>query len=318
MVFGSGLAATTNITNLLSAGDHILTGDELYGGTNRYFRTIAAKFNLNIDYVDFCDVNKVRDGLKTNTRLVWFETPTNPLLKVADIEVICKIVKDFNKDILVVVDNTFLTPYFQSPLTLGADVSMNSVSKYINGHSDVIMGALATNNHEVYEKLKYLQNAIGAVSSPFDCFLVNRGLKTLALRMEQHQRNALNVARFLESHPMIRKVLYPGLESHPQHAIHKKQTSGSSGMVSFYIDGTMSTAKAFLSNLKLFTLAESLGAVESLIEIPSVMTHASIPKETREQLGIDDTLIRVSVGLEDAADLVRDLDQALKKAIPYK
>lgn len=303
---------------MLKAGDHILAGDELYGGTNRYFRTIAAKFGLAIDYVDFLDVANVRQGLKANTRLVWFETPTNPLLKVTDIETVCKAVKAFNQDILVVVDNTFMSPYFQSPLALGADVSMNSISKYINGHSDVIMGAVATNNQEVYEQLKYLQNAIGAVSSPFDCFLVNRGLKTLALRMEQHQRNALNVARFLESHPMIRKVLYPGLESHPQHALHKKQTSGSGGMVSFYIDGTLSTAKAFLSNLRVFTLAESLGAVESLIEIPSLMTHASIPKETREQLGIDDTLVRVSVGLEDAADLVRDLDQALKKAIPYK
>lgn len=314
LTFASGLAAQTNITQLLKAGDHVLAGDELYGGTNRYFRTVAAKFGLTISYVDFCDLAAVKAAIQPTTRLVWFETPTNPLLKVTDISAVCQLVRAASADIITVVDNTFLSPYFQNPLTLGADIVMNSITKYINGHSDVIMGAIATNRADLYEQLKYLQNAVGAVPSPFDCFLVNRGIKTLALRMEAHQANALAVARFLETHPQVRKVIYLGLDSHPQRAITRRQSSGTGGMVGIYIKGTLETAKAFLSALRLFTLAESLGAVESLIEIPSIMTHASLPAETRAALGIDDTFIRLSVGVEAVEDLIADLDQALKKS----
>lgn len=252
-------------------------------------------------------------AIQANTKLVWFETPTNPLLKVADIEAVCRVVKAASNDIITVVDNTFLGPYFQSPLSLGADIVMNSITKYINGHSDVIMGSIATNSIPLYEQLKYLQNAVGAVPSPFDCFLVNRGVKTLALRMEQHQKNALAIARFFETHPLVRKVIYLGLDSHPQREIVKRQCSGTGGMVGMYINGTIETAKTFISRLRLFTLAESLGAVESLIEIPSIMTHASLPPETRQALGIDDTFIRLSVGVENVDDLIADLDQALKK-----
>jgi len=233
---------------------------------------------------------------------------------VSDIEEVVRVVKKVNSEIVVVVDNTFLSPYFQSPLSLGADIVMNSITKYINGHSDVIMGSIATNRSDLNDQLKFVQNAVGAVPSPFDCFLVNRGIKTLALRMEQHQKNALAVAKFLQTHPLVRKVIYLGLESHPQRAIIQKQCSGYGGMVGIYIKGTLETAKVFLANLKLFTLAESLGAVESLIEIPSIMTHASLPQETREALGIDDTFIRLSVGVENADDLIHDLDQALKYA----
>ncbi|KAI2810374.1 hypothetical protein RDWZM_002630 [Blomia tropicalis] len=314
LVYASGLATQANITQLLKEGDNIVAGDELYGGTNRYFRTCAAKFGISIDYVNFSKPENVERALKSNTKLVWFETPTNPLLKVTDIEAICKIVKKFNSDIIIVVDNTFLSPYFQSPLNFGVDIVMNSITKYINGHSDVIMGSISTNRSDLHQQLKYVQNAVGAVPSPFDCFLVNRGMKTLALRMEQHQKNALAVAKFLEEHPLVRKVIYLGLKSHPQYDVIKKQCSGFGGMVCMYINGNLETVKAFLEKLKLFTLAESLGAVESLVEVPSIMTHASLPPELRKELGIDDTLVRLSVGIENTDDLIQDLDQALKYA----
>ncbi|CAG2179200.1 unnamed protein product, partial [Oppiella nova] len=268
LCYSSGLSAQVNITNLLEAGDHIVCFDDLYGGTNRYFRTIAARFGLEISYVDARDPQNVHKVLKPNTKLVWMETPTNPTMKLVDIKAVAEIVKSEASQAILVVDNTFMSSYFQKPLTLGADVVMHSLTKYMNGHADVVMGAIATNSPDIFERLKYLQNSLGAVPSPFDCFLVNRGLKTLAVRMEQHQKNGLAVARFLESHPMVRKVIHPGLESHPQHELAVRQCSGFSGMVSVYIEGDGETANVFLKNLKLFILAESLGSVESLIEIP--------------------------------------------------
>ncbi|XP_054166261.1 cystathionine gamma-lyase-like [Oppia nitens] len=314
LCFASGLSAQLNVTHLLSAGDHILCFDDVYGGTNRYFRTVAARLGLEISFADARDPQNVLKALKPNTRLVWMETPTNPTMKLVDIKAVAAIVKREAPEAIYVVDNTFMSSYFQQPLSLGADIAMHSLTKYMNGHADVVMGAIATNSKDIYDKLKYLQNSLGAVPSPFDCFLVNRGLKTLAVRMDKHQENGLAVARFLESHPMVKKVIHPGLKSHPQHELALRQCSGFSGMVSAYIEGDGETASVFIKNLKLFILAESLGSVESLIEIPALMTHQSLPKETREMLGISDTLIRLSVGIEATEDLLSDLSQALNIA----
>jgi len=315
MAFASGLAATTAITHMLSAGDHIVSMDDLYGGTNRYFRRVASKFGLEISFVDAVDPKNVAAAIKPNTRMVWMETPTNPTLKLVDIAAVAAIVKE-HKDIFMVVDNTFMSSYFQRPLTLGADMVLHSCTKYMNGHSDVIMGAVLLNRDDLHERLRFLQNAIGPVPSPFDCYLTNRSLKTLAVRMEQHMRNGLAVARFLEGHPSIAKVIHPGLPSHPQHELAKRQCYGHSGMITFYIKGNdLETSRKFFKQLKVFTLAESLGGFESLCELPSVMTHASVPKEDRDKLGITDGLIRLSCGLEGAQDLIDDLDQALKAAV---
>lgn len=246
--------------------------------------------------------------------MIWIETPTNPTLKLADIAEISKSVKEVNPNILVVVDNTFLSPYFQSPLALGADIVVHSATKYINGHCDVLMGLCMTNNEEVYKKLKFLQNCVGAVPSPFDCYLVSRGIKTLHLRMEQHQKNAMAVARFLESHDFVERVFYSGLESHPQHELAKKQQRGFGGVVSFVLKGNKDNARRFLESTKLFVLAESLGGVESLVELPSIMTHGSVDEQIRIKLGITDTFIRLSCGIEDTKDLIDDLIYALKKS----
>ncbi|OXB66604.1 hypothetical protein ASZ78_013863 [Callipepla squamata] len=294
LAYASGLAATVNVTHLLKAGDTIICMDDVYGGTNRYFRKIAMEMGLN---------------------LVWIETPTNPTLKVIDIQGCANVIRK-HKDILLAVDNSFMSAYFQRPLSLGADICMYSATKYMNGHSDVVMGLVSVNRDDLYEKLNFLQGSLGAIPSPFDCYLCNRGLKTLRLRMNQHFSNALAVGRFLESNPRVEKVIYPGLPSHPQHELVKKQCTGCPGMLSFYIKGNLKHATAFLKSIKVFTLAESLGGYESLAELPAVMTHASVPKEEREALGISDTLIRLSIGLEDEEDLLQDLDQALKAAIP--
>ncbi|KAK4319700.1 hypothetical protein Pmani_009358 [Petrolisthes manimaculis] len=312
LAFASGLAATTTITHLLSTGDHIVVMDDLYGGTNRYFRRVASRMGYEIDFVDASDSKKVEAALKPNTKMVWTETPTNPTMKIVDIAAVSAIVKKHGGSFMV-VDNTFMSPYFQRPLDLGADIVMSSATKYINGHTDVIMGTVCTNRDDLHEELRFLQNAIGPVPSPFDCYLVNRSLKTLALRMEQHMKSGLAVAKFLESHPCVEKVLHPGLPSHPQHELAKRQTFGYSGMLSFYIRGNnLETSKKFFEKLKVFTLAESLGGYESLCELPAVMTHASVPKEIRDKLGITDGLIRVSCGLEGTDDLIKDLDQALR------
>lgn len=313
LTFSSGLGVTTTVITMLSAGDHIVAGDDLYGGTNRLLRNVAMKMNIEVDFVDCTDLAKVEAAVKPNTKLFWIETPTNPLLKVIDIEAVSEVAHKF-PGVVVVVDNTFLSAYLQRPLDLGADVVMYSLTKYMNGHSDVIMGAAIMNDEALYAKLKFLQNAAGIVPSPFDCYLVNRSLKTLALRMERHKSNSLAIAKYLEKHPKVERVLHPGLPSHPQHQLAKKQTYGHSGIMSFYIKGGMKESTVFLQSLEVFTLAESLGGYESLAEVPSVMTHASVPAEQRAVLGITDNLIRLSVGLEDADDLIVDLKQALEKA----
>lgn len=312
LTFSSGLGATTTIITMLKAGDHVVAGDDLYGGTNRLLRQVAMKMGIDVDFVDTTDLQKVEAAVKPNTKLFWLETPTNPLLKVSDIEAICKIAHKF-PGVVVVVDNTFLSAYLQRPLDLGADVVMYSLTKYMNGHSDVIMGAAIMNDEALYDRLKFLQNAAGIVPSPFDCYLVNRSLKTLSLRMERHKSNSLAVAKFLEAHSKVERVLHPGLPSHPQHELAKKQTYGHSGIMSFYIKGGLDESSAFLKALQVFTLAESLGGYESLAELPSVMTHASVPAEQRAVLGITDGLVRISVGLEDVEDLIVDLKQALEK-----
>ncbi|XP_023696248.1 cystathionine gamma-lyase [Paramormyrops kingsleyae] len=314
--FASGLAATMNITHMLKANDGIVCMNDVYGGTNRYFSRVAAEVGLSVSFADCTQLDVLRNALKPNTKLLWIETPTNPMMKVVDIEACSKIAHEYSKDIIVVVDNTFMSSYFQRPLALGADICMYSATKYMNGHSDVVMGLASVNRDDLYERLKYLQNAIGAVPSPFDCYLCNRGLKTLHLRMQQHFRNGMAAARFLEADPRVEKVIFPGLPSHPQHELMKKQCTGCPGMITFYIKGTLEHATAFLRNLKLFSLAESLGGYESLAEHPAIMTHASVPEGDRALLGISDTLIRLSVGLEDEEDIIRDLDYALSKAHP--
>uniref|UniRef100_A0A8C0EV55 Cystathionine gamma-lyase n=1 Tax=Bubo bubo TaxID=30461 RepID=A0A8C0EV55_BUBBB len=314
LAYASGLAATLNITHLLKAGDTIICMDDVYGGTNRYFREVAMKMGLKVVFVDCTKLACLEAAITPETKLVWIETPTNPTLKVIDIQA-CAGVVHKHKDVLLVVDNTFMSAYFQRPLSLGADICMYSATKYMNGHSDVVMGLVSVNCDDLYERLKFLQNSLGAVPSPFDCYLCNRGLKTLEIRMKQHFRNALAVAQFLESDSRVAKVIFPGLPSHPQHELVKRQCTGCPGMVTFYIKGSLEHAATFLKNLKVFALAESLGGYESLAEQPAIMTHASVPKEDREALGISDTLIRLSVGLEDEEDLLADLDQALKAAV---
>ncbi|KAG7212060.1 hypothetical protein KM043_012415 [Ampulex compressa] len=307
--FSSGLGATMVVTSLLKAGDHLVSGDDVYGGTSRLFQKCLDTQGVKVSFVDMTEARNVIAAIQPNTKMVWMETPTNPLLKVADIKAIAEIIKSEREDIIFVVDNTFLTCYFQRPLELGADIVLYSLTKYMNGHSDIIMGAAITNREDLAERLKFLQNAMGIIPSPFDCAMVNRSLKTLEIRMQRHMENGLTVAKFLETHSLVEKVFHPYLPSHPQYEIARKQSSGHSGMVSFYLKGD---PRKFLKALKLFTLAESLGGFESLAELPSVMTHASIPAETRAKLGITDQLVRLSIGLETVEDLLNDLDQALK------
>ena len=309
LAFSSGMSAISTVTQLLDADDHVICCDDVYGGTFRLFDKILKRYNLEFDFVDITSSQSLERYIKSNTKLIWLESPSNPLLKLVDIEAIAKIAK--SRGIVTVVDNTFATPFFQQPLKLGAGIVMHSTTKYLNGHSDVIGGALVTNDQYLYNKLQFLQNAVGAVPSPFDCFLVLRGIKTLAVRMERHAGNALKIAKFLESHPKVRKVIYPGLKSHPQHELARKQMSGFAGIITFFIKGGLEAARRFLEKVKIFSLAESLGGVESLIEHPAIMTHASLPKEVREKIGISDELIRVSVGIENVDDLIDDLKQAI-------
>ena len=309
LAFGSGLAAIDSLMHLLKAGDHVICSDDVYGGTFRLFDKVLTRFQIEFTFMDLSDVTAVEKAIKPNTKMIWIESPTNPMLKIFDIEALAKMAR--SRKILSAVDNTFMSPYFQRPLDLGADLVMHSITKYMNGHSAVVGGVLDMNDSKLHEDLKYLQNAVGAVPGPQDCFLVMRGLKTLHVRMKQHQENAFAIANFLVKHPKVEKVIYPGLESHPQHALAKKQMSGFGGMISFTIKGGIAESKKVLETTKLFTLAESLGGVESLIEHPAIMTHASVPVENRQKLGISDNLIRISVGIEDAADLIADLDHAL-------
>ncbi|XP_028588928.1 cystathionine gamma-lyase isoform X1 [Podarcis muralis] len=313
--YASGLAATVNIAHLLKAGDTVVCTDDVYGGTNRYFRSIASEMGLKTIFVDCTKLENLKAAITPETKLVWIETPSNPTLKVVDIQGCADIVHK-HKGVILAVDNTFMSAYFQRPLSLGADICMYSATKYMNGHSDVVMGLVSVNDDNLHERLRFLQYSLGAVPSAFDCYLCNRGLKTLQIRMKQHFHNALTIAKYLESDPRVEKVLFPGLPSHPQYELMQRQCTGCPGMISFYIKGNLENASTFLKNLKLFTLAESLGGYESLAEHPAIMTHASVPKADREVLGISDTLIRMSVGLEDSEDLLEDLDQALKAAIP--
>lgn len=309
LAFASGLATTDAILHTLKAGDHVLLCDDVYGGTFRICDKVFKRLGIEFTFADLSNPATAEQSFKSNTKLMWIETPTNPMLKILDIEKLCGMAK--KRGVTSVVDNTFMSSYFQKPLSLGADIVVHSVTKYMNGHSDVVGGICVTSNDKLYEEIKFIQNAVGAVPSPWDCFLVMRGLKTLHVRMDRHAQNAIEIARYLESHPKIDKVIYPGLESHPQHALAKKQMSGFGGMITFFLKGGLTESRQFLERVKLFTLAESLGGVESLIEHPAIMTHASIPAEARKQLGIHDNLIRISVGIEDVADLKEDLRSAL-------
>ena len=309
--FSSGMAAISALSDALGNNYSIVSSDDVYGGTRRIFDKIkSVNQNVEITYVDLSKDNNWQGHIKKNTKMIWVETPSNPLLKLIDIEKIKKNVN--NQDIIVVCDNTFASPYNQQPLNLGADAVIHSSTKYLGGHSDIIGGALVINNNpELAEKIKYVQNAIGSVPSPFDCYMLVRSIKTLAVRMERHNQNALEIANYLSKHDKVNKVFYPGLNSDQNYVIAKKQMRGFGGIVSIDIKGDISSAKKFLENIEIFTLAESLGGVESLIEHPAIMTHASIDKKIREELGISDTLIRLSIGIEDVKDLKESLDRAL-------
>jgi cystathionine gamma-lyase len=306
--FASGMAATAAVLGLLSAGDHVVVGDDLYGGTYRLFARVLQRYGLEFTYVDMSDLEAVRSAIRPATKLFWIETPSNPLLKLADIAGIAAMRRP---DQVIAVDNTFATPYFQQPLALGADVAVHSTTKYIGGHSDVVGGVAITDDETLHDKIRFMQNAAGGVPGPHDAWLTMRGAKTLALRMREHARNAQTIAEFLESREDVAHVYYPGLTSHPQHELAKRQMSGFGGMLSFEFAGSAERALAFASRLKYFSLAESLGGVESLICHPARMTHGSIPKEERERRGVTDGLLRVSVGIEDVGDLLDDLGAAL-------
>jgi cystathionine gamma-lyase len=315
LAFASGSVTTATVASLLPHGSHLISVDDVYGGTYRFFtKVLQPSHGVSVDFVNLYDPSNLKKAIKPNTKMVWIETPTNPTLKLVDIKAVADIVHQ-HPGIVLVVDNTFMSSYFQKPLSFGADIVVHSVTKYLNGHSDVVMGMAVTKSKDLYEKLAFLQNSIGGVPSPFDCFMANRGLKTLHLRMQRHGENALKVAQFLEASPLVESVIYPGLPSHPQHELAKRQQSGFGGMVSFRIkNANLAVSNAFLSNLKIFVLAESLGGIESLAELPVVMTHASVAPEQRAVLGITESLIRISVGIEDIEDLIADLKQALEIA----
>ena len=309
--FASGCAAMTTTMQLLKSGDHVIAGDDLYGGTFRLFDKIVRKNGVDFSFVDLTDLKSLDLHMKPNTKMIWVETPTNPTLKVIDIEAVAKFAK--SKNILVVVDNTFMSPYFQKPLKLGADITLHSTTKFVGGHSDLVGGAVVVKTEELADQYQFLTNSMGGIASPFDSFMAMRSLKTLSLRMQAHARNGAAVAKFLNEHDKVEQVIYPGLESHPQHEIAKKQMTGFGGMITFYVKGSLEEARKFLETVKVFSLAESLGGVESLIEHPAIMTHASVPPEMRKELGISDTLIRLSVGIEDLDDLILDLTNALNQ-----
>lgn len=310
-VTASGLSASTLIMHMLPKGSKILCGDDVYGGTYRLFSKVFPDIH-EFKFVDTTNLKNLEKEMETfKPALVWLETPTNPLLKISDIKAVSALAKKVKA--LVVVDNTFMSPYFQNPLDQGADIVLHSMTKFINGHSDVVGGAMMFNSDEIREKIFFYQNAIGPCHSPFDSWLVLRGIKTLAVRMKAHEQNAIKISAFLENHPKVDKVVYPGLKSHPQFELAKSQMKGFGGMITFFLKGGIDESRRFLENVKLFALAESLGGVESLVDHPAIMTHASIPKAVREQLGIHDNLIRLSVGIEDCDDLIADLERAFSK-----
>ena len=308
--FASGMAAINAVTTLFKSGDHVVAGHNMYGGTYRLFERVLKNFGLEFSYVNTSRIENIRPALKSNTRMIFIETPTNPVMELTDLAAVASAAHEHGA--LLAVDNTFMSPYFQQPLTLGADIVVHSTTKYLNGHSDGVGGAVILNDQSLAERLKFLQNAAGAVLGPFDAWLVLRGVKTLAVRMKQHNENGLAIANFLAKHPKVQKVHYPGLPSHPQHELAKKQMKGFGGMLAFEI-GSMEKAKAILKSVRLCSLAESLGGVETLISHPASMTHASVPPEDRARIGITDGLVRISAGIEDVEDLVADLEQALSK-----
>lgn len=313
--FASGMAATSTILELLDSGDHVVAMDDLYGGSFRLFDKVRGRSaGLHFSYVDLTDLDALKASFTPKTRMLWVETPSNPMLKLVDIKAVVACARAHNPDMIVVVDNTFATPYNQRPLEMGVDIVMHSATKYLNGHSDMVGGiAVVGDREDLQEQMAFLQNSIGAVAGPFDSYLALRGVKTLALRMKHHNEAALDIAKWLEAHPRVRQVIHPGLESHPQHELAKAQMSGFGGMISIFLDGDLESARRFLEAVEIFALAESLGGVESLIEHPAIMTHASIPAENRQKLGIHDNFVRISVGIEDTQDLINDLQQALEK-----
>ncbi len=309
LAFASGSAATDAVMHLLSSGDHVVCMDDVYGGTRRMYEQVWTRHGVDFTFADLSRPTALAEAITPKTRLVWVETPTNPLLKLVDIAATAEVCRAH--DLLLAVDNTFMTPYFQRPLELGADLVVHSTSKYLNGHSDVVGGLVISANSELHERLAFVQNSVGAVPSPFDAFLVLRGLKTLHVRMERHQENAIALAEWLEGHPQVEAVNYPGLASHPQHELAKRQMSGFGGMITARIKGDLARVSDVLAACEIFALAESLGGVESLIEHPAIMTHASVPAAERQMLGIDDGLVRLSVGIESVDDLRADLERAL-------
>lgn len=312
LCFSSGMGATDTVIKLLNTGDEVITSNDLYGGSYRMFKKVYERMGIRFHFIDLTNAENIKSCINSKTKLIWLETPSNPLMNVIDIATCTRIAKQHN--LLVAVDNTFASPYLQNPLHLGADIVMHSVTKYLSGHSDVIMGALVTNDEKLHQELAFIQNSCGAVPGPQDCFLVLRGIKTLHLRMERHCLNGRKIAEYLAAHPKVGKVYWPGFPSHPNHAVARKQMKDFGGMLSFTLkDDDVNKAFTLMKNVKLFSLAESLGGVESLINHPATMTHASIPREERIKNGLTDTLIRLSIGIEDAEDLIEDLDQALKK-----
>jgi cystathionine gamma-lyase len=313
LCFASGLAATSTLLQLFDTGSHVIACDDLYGGTFRLFDKVYRRFGFEFSYVDpLRGPDGIAEAMRPNTRLVWVETPTNPMLKLVDLAAVAAVCK--SRGVMFAVDNTFMTPYFQRPLDLGADVVAHSMTKYLNGHSDVVGGALVVKEPVLRDRLAFLQNAAGAVPSPMDSFLVMRGTKTLHVRMERHDANARALASWLERHPQVERIIYPGLASHPQHDLARRQARGFGGMISFVLAGGLDASRRFLSACQIFTLAESLGGVESLIEHPAIMTHASVPADRRAELGIADGFIRLSVGIEDLTDLQADLERAFRAA----
>ena len=310
--FASGMAAVDAALKLLSAGDHLICGDDVYGGVTRHLDNVLSRYGLDTTYVNSVNPDEVKDAITPKTRMIWIETPTNPLLRITDMEAMVGIAK--SNDILLAVDSTFATPVFLRPLEFGADIVMHSTTKYLSGHNQIIGGVLATNRQDIFDQMKYIQKTIGAVSSPFDCWLNLSGLKTLHLRMKRHEESALHIARFLENHHKVAWVLYPGLASHPQHEVAKAQMSGFSGMIAFELTGGVDAGRQLMNAVKLCGLAESLGSVETMITHPATMTHAEVPAEDRRKRGLGDGLVRLSVGIEDVEDIIQDLEQGLEHA----
>ncbi|HED08034.1 MAG TPA: cystathionine gamma-synthase [Ignavibacteria bacterium] len=308
IAFSSGLAATNALMSLVKAGDHIIISNNVYGGTYRLYELVLKDYGLDYSWVDTSNLKNIEEAIKPNTKLVFVETPTNPMLTITDLQGVAEICKKHN--LKSIVDNTFMSPYFQNPLVLGCDIALHSSTKYINGHSDVVSGIVITNDEKIHERLRYIQNAAGAIPGPFDCWLILRATKTLAVRMERHEKNANQLAEYFDKNEKAKKVYYPGLKSHPQHELAKKQMGGFGGMISVDF-GDIEIAKKVVNNVKIFTLAESLGGVESLVCHPASMTHAAVPKEDRDKMGLTESLVRFSVGIEDIEDIIADIDNIL-------